>query len=107
MPHTARPRVSRHKPHHITVRVTRGTWNLRSQRCFRPIRAVLAWIAQRSDFRVVHFSVQHNHIHLIVEADHRRAMSDGLRALTSRMALALNAVMGATGAVDRAARPGV
>lgn len=97
IPHVARPGVSRHKPHHITVRVTRGTWNLRSQRCFRPIREALERATKRPGFRVVHFSVQHNHMHLIIEADHRRAMSNGLRRLLSRVARELNRVMRANG----------
>ncbi|MBI2389275.1 MAG: hypothetical protein HYV09_06640 [Deltaproteobacteria bacterium] len=97
MPHTTRPGVSRHRPHHVTVRVARGTWNLRSQRCFAPIRAALAAVRRRADFRVVHFSVQHDHLHLVTEASDRRAMSNGLRALLIRVALGLNRAMRARG----------
>jgi len=97
MPHVARPNVSPHKPHHVTVRVTRGTWSLRSQRCFRPVRSELERATKRAGFRVVHFSVQHNHMHLIVEADDRRTMSNGLRSLLSRIARGLNQVMHANG----------
>ena len=79
MPHTPRPAVSRHKPHHVTVKFARGTWNLRSQRCFRPIRQALHEVTARAGFRVVHFSVQHNHLHLVTEATDRRTMSNGLR----------------------------
>lgn len=42
--------------------------------------------------------MQHNHVHLIVEADDRRAMSNGLRALFARAARGLNGVMHACGA---------
>jgi putative transposase len=97
IPHTRRPRVSPHKPHHVTVRVTRGTWNLRSQRCFRPVTDALEHALPRAGFRIVHFSVQHNHVHLIVEADDRRTMSNGLRTLFARIARGLNDVMGASG----------
>lgn len=97
MPHTRRPRVSKHRPHHVTVRVTHGTWNLRSQRCFAPIRRALAAIKAREGFRVVHFSVQHNHLHLVTEAGSRRALSSGLKALLIRIARGLNAVMGVAG----------
>jgi putative transposase len=45
----------------------------------------------------VHFSVQHNHIHLIVEADNRPSMSRGLRFLLSRIARGINEVMAANG----------
>jgi putative transposase len=98
IPHTKRPRVSKHRPHHITVRVTRGTWNLRGQRCYPPITQALGALRSSEDFRVVHFSVQHNHIHLIVEADNRRAMSNNMRRLLSRVARELNQVMRASGA---------
>jgi len=93
MPHTARATVSKHRPHHVTVRVARGTWNLRSQRCFAPIRDALAAVHRRPGFRVVHFSVQHNHLHLVTEADDRRALSNGMRALLIRIARGLNGVM--------------
>lgn len=98
IPHTPRPRVTKHRPHHITVRVTRGTWNLRSQRCFRPIGEAFAALRAREDFRVVHFSVQHNHLHLVVEASSRRVMSNTMRALLSRVARELNRIMRAAGA---------
>jgi len=98
LPHVARPPVSPHKPHHVTVRVTRGTWNLRSQRCFRPVTAALEAVRKRAGFRVVHYSVQHNHVHMLVEADDRRSMSGGLRALLIRVARGLNRVMHAHGA---------
>jgi len=97
MAHTTRPVVSKHKPHHVTVRVARGTWNLRSQRCFAPVRTALAAVAGRKGFRVVHFSVQHNHVHLVTEAEDRRALSNGLRALLIRIARGLNRVMNARG----------
>ncbi len=98
MPHTRRPPVSRHRPHHVTVRVTRETWNLRSQRCFAPIREALAAVHQRPSFRVVHFSVQHNHLHLLVEAEDRTRMTRGIRALLVRIARGLNRVMKSRGA---------
>jgi putative transposase len=98
IPHTKRPRVSKHRPHHITVRVTRRTWNLRGQRCFPPIAQALGALRSSDELRVVHFSVQHNHIHLIVEADTRRALSNSMRRLLSRIARELNDVMRTRGA---------
>ncbi len=98
MPHTKRPPVSRHRPHHITLRVTRGTWNLRSQRCFAPIRRAFAAVRARAAFRIVQFSVQHNHLHMLVEAEDRTRMTRGMRALLVRIARGLNRVMGTRGA---------
>lgn len=76
-----------------------GVWNLRSQRCFGPIGAALRAVRRRVGFRVVHFSVQGNHMHLVTEADDRRAMTQGLRGLLIRIAKRLNRVMRSRGRV--------
>jgi REP element-mobilizing transposase RayT len=97
MPHTRRPPVSREHPHHVTVRVRKGTWNLRSQRCFSRVAEAFNKAHERDGFRVVHYSVQGNHMHLLVEANDRRAMSNGMRALLISLARRLNRLMSATG----------
>ncbi len=99
MPHARRPDVSSSHPHHVTVRMRRNTWNLRSQRCFRQLLASFRRVRERRrGFRVTHFSVQGNHVHLIAEGGDRAAMSNGLRALLISIARRLNRVMGARGA---------
>jgi REP element-mobilizing transposase RayT len=98
VPHVARPAVARSRPHHVTVKFVHGTWNLRSQRCFRPIRDALATVKrERAGVRIVQFTVQHNHLHLIVEADDRASLSGAMRSLLIRVARGVNAVMGARG----------
>ena len=97
MPHARRPPVNRNHPHHVTIRVRKGTWNLRSQRCFALIVAAFNTANARKTIRVVHYSVQGNHLHLLVEADDRRAMSNGIRALLISLARQLNGLMDARG----------
>jgi hypothetical protein len=55
--------------------------------------------ASRENFRVVHFSVQPDHVHLIVEARDRLALSSGARGLAVRIALGLNQALGRRGAL--------
>lgn len=95
--HVRRPAVSPASPHHVTVRMRRGVWNLRSQRCFGRISRALRAVQQRAGFRVTHFSVQGNHVHLIVEADDRATLTNGMRALLIRVARSLNRLMGTRG----------
>ena len=59
--------------------------------------ALRAVASERPGFRVVHFSVQGNHIHLIVEAVDSRTLSGALRALQIRVARGLNAIMSTRG----------
>ena len=43
-------------------------------------------------FRLLHFSVQENHVHLIVEADDGVAFARGVQRFLSRAAMAVNAL---------------
>jgi REP element-mobilizing transposase RayT len=50
-------------------------------------------------FRVVHFSVQRDHVHLIVEAGGRDALVRGVQGLAIRLARAINRTLGIPGQV--------
>jgi REP element-mobilizing transposase RayT len=88
--HLARPRFERPTPVHITLRVGEDVPNLRSSRRFACIRACFAAARGRFGVRLVEFSVLGNHLHLIVEADDNRALSQGMQGLTIRLAKSLN-----------------
>jgi REP element-mobilizing transposase RayT len=73
-------------------------WNLRAGRCLRVLtRAFFA--ATKETFRVVHYGVMGNHIHLLVEAADRRALARGMQGLGIRIARGLQKVMGRVGHV--------
>jgi len=90
VPHRARPDHNRRHPVHVTLRIALGVPNLRTQVCFNAVRRAFKAGKGGESFRVVHFTVQGNHLHLLVEADDKRALSRGLRALSIRIARALN-----------------
>ena len=59
------------------MRAREGLPSLRSDRLlFEAMRGSLA-ASEKDDFRVLHFSIQSNHLHLIVEADDERTLSRG------------------------------
>ena len=72
--------------------------SLRSARVFSGLRGALA-AASHSGFRVVHFSVQIDHVHLVVEADVPVRLSRGVQGLAIRCARAVNRCVGRRGAV--------
>jgi REP element-mobilizing transposase RayT len=88
--HAARPRLSRHHPVHVTLRAVRGAPNLRKGAAWRAVESALAATASRDACRVVHFSVQSNHVHLLVEAADRLALSRGVQGLAIRIARRVN-----------------
>jgi REP element-mobilizing transposase RayT len=87
--HVARPEHSRYVPVHVTLRRARGLPSLRTGRLHEEIQAAVRR-TRREDFRVVHYSVQADHVHLIVEAEDGGALSNGMRSLAIRIAMRIN-----------------
>jgi REP element-mobilizing transposase RayT len=97
--HVARPWHDQNHPVHVTLRVRRGILNLRGLRLARTITDGLRRAAQsgearpatrRLTFRVVHYSIQPNHLHLIVEATSKIALARGMQGLASGLARRVN-----------------
>lgn len=99
VPHVMRPEVSLRYPVHVTVRVKKGVWNLRSRRSMRVIERALYVARDRFGLRITHVSIQGNHIHMIVEAMDKAALSRAMQGLLVRLAKGLNRMMGRSGKV--------
>jgi hypothetical protein len=65
---------------------------------FGAVRSALA-AASHHAFRVLQFSVQRDHVHLLVEADASRRLVRGVQGLAIRAARAVNRALGRRGAV--------
>jgi putative transposase len=98
VPHRPRAPHARHAPVHVTLRAATLPVSLRAPSLFQVVKAALAR-ASRDVFRVIAFSVQRNHLHLIVEAEAGAALSRGVQGLSIRIAKAVNRVLGRRGAV--------
>jgi len=89
-PHRARPRLTRHEPAHVTLRLAEGLPSLRDDRTMAVIRDAFGAARGRNGLRVTDHSVQQNHPHLVVEADDNMSLSRGMQGLAVRLARALN-----------------
>jgi REP element-mobilizing transposase RayT len=97
--HRRRVELSPHHPVHVTLRASAAVGRLRKRHAYQAARQALAKQLGRDDFRVVHVSIQHNHVHLIVEAESKAALARGMQGLCSSMARRLNRRLGRTGPV--------
>src|SRR5262249_54760258 len=97
--HLKREKLSRHHPLHLTLRLRQDVWNLRSWRSFSRLYDCFAGGRDRFGFRLCEFSVLGNHIHLLVEAENKRALARGMQGLCIRIAKKLNAMMQRRGPV--------
>jgi putative transposase len=100
LPHSARAEHLEAQPVHVTARATSPSPNLRSQRIFTELQAIFSRASEKG-FRLVHFSVQGNHLHMIVEADDGTALARGVQRVLSRVAMAVNAISRRSGRLWR------
>jgi len=98
--HAKRPRLASRYPVHISLRVDDHLPSLRRpdllegiEGCLRVVRSVY------NNFRVVHYSIQDHHLHLVVEASSRTALSRAMQGLNIRIAKRINKILGRKGTV--------
>jgi len=90
VPHRRRPVLSSRHPVHVVLRVVGAVGSLRRRLAYHAVRAATIVAVQRQDFRIVHLSLQRTHIHLLVEAADRRALSRGMQSFQISAAKQLN-----------------
>src|SRR5690242_15168322 len=87
--HRRRPFHQSRCPVHVTMRGDRDVASLRRPIAFGAVRNAIA-AASGATFRVVHLSVQADHLHLIVEAEGTLSLRSGVQGLAIRIARGLN-----------------
>ena len=80
-------------PLHVTLRAKRGLPSFRAERLYAAFELAVRR-TRRDDFRVVEFSVQDDHLHLIVEADDSDALARGMTSFSVRANRLFNAALG-------------
>ena len=97
--HVKRDEVLEREPAHVTIRVVEGVPSLRRRRFVRTFQRSLRGVRGRTDFRVVEYSLQVDHLHMIVEAADKEALACGMKAVGSRLAKAVHRVFARSGRV--------
>jgi REP element-mobilizing transposase RayT len=100
VPHTTRP-TFKNLPVHVTLRVRPEIARLRRRKQHLAIRQSLRSTCLKPDFRIVHYSIQGNHLHLLCEASTEQALARGVQGFASSVARRINRTMGRTGKVFR------
>lgn len=98
-PHRKRKPLAARYPCLVTLKVRREIPLLRSVPFVRELERSLRPACERDGFRLVHYSIQGNHLHAIVEAASQAALARGMKSLGSRLARAANRVFGRRGPV--------
>ena len=97
--HRARAKFPERHPGLVTVRVRKDVPSLRTVRLVQELERSFRSSPKRVDFHVVHYSIQHDHVHLLVEAAGAASLSCGMKSVAARLARAVNRVFRQRGAV--------
>ncbi len=81
------------------MRLQPGVGYLRAYQRAKVVEDALRAARERFGVRIVHYSIQGNHLHLIVEAEDQAALSRGMQGLAIRLAKRLNALAHRRGAI--------
>jgi REP element-mobilizing transposase RayT len=97
--HHGRAGPGKRAVYHVVWHTDDDVASLRGKKLFRQVLEAFRRCHEKEWFRVVHFSVQGNHVHAVVEADSVEALSRGMQGLGVSMAKRINLVSGRRGRV--------
>ena len=97
--HATRPVLKKRFPVHVTWRMKEDVRWLRKPRVFGALARAFWGGSNRFGFRLIHYSVQGNHMHLLVEAEDEKSLARGMNGLGVRVARGLNKALGRHGKV--------
>ena len=96
--HEKRPDFTDQQPLHVTLRVDhKAVGKLRTRACYGAIREAAITLLPHEECRITQLSIQGTHIHLLVEADDKQALSKGMQAFTISAAKHINAAISKAG----------
>ena len=88
--HRQRAALASRFPVHVTCKLRKGLPRLRQKAEYAALRAAMLAGNDRFGFRLAHYAILDDHLHLIVEAGGRDSLRRGMQGLVVRIARALN-----------------
>ena len=97
--HETRSTFKAREPLHVVTRIVPRVGSLRRRDLYAAIRDATITVAKHDSARIVHLSIQRTHLHLIVEAKHKRALAKGMQSFLISAARMINRALARRGTV--------
>ena len=88
--HSMRPPRARDLPLHVAIRLLPGIPRLRQRRGYQIARRALGLANRFDGARICEVSIQHNHVHLIVEVNDKKALTRAMKSFSISLAKNVN-----------------
>lgn len=96
--HIEREEIFRTTSLHLTIKVRSHKADIKSKLVLRALHhAILR--ARRKGLKIIHYTLEYNHIHLLVEASDKSVVHQGMQALGISLSKRINKIKGVTGSV--------
>ncbi|HSS02451.1 MAG TPA: transposase [Kofleriaceae bacterium] len=92
-PHQARPTIKANQALHVVMRVVPEVGSMRRRELYKAVRDATLIAALRERFRIVHVSIQRNHVHMLVEAHNNLALARGMQGFQISAARNVNTAL--------------
>jgi REP element-mobilizing transposase RayT len=93
-PHQERPDIKPNQALHVVLRVVPSVQSLRTREMYNALREATIVAAVRERIRIVHVSLQRNHVDLLVEAQSKQALARGMQGFRISAARNINTRLG-------------
>jgi REP element-mobilizing transposase RayT len=96
--HISRQKFFRPSALHLTIKVRENKADIKSKRILKALHHAIKR-ARIQRLRVIHYTLEYNHVHLVVEADNNRTLHKGMQALGISLSKAVNRIKKLKGTV--------
>jgi REP element-mobilizing transposase RayT len=87
--HTKRPLITKPTSLHLTVKILRTKANLKNKMVLTILKRSIM-NARKMGLRVIHFTLEYDHVHLLIEADNNFILGKGMQAFGVTFSKAIN-----------------
>jgi REP element-mobilizing transposase RayT len=91
--HQARPAFKPNHALHVVLRIVPAVGNMRRRALYKAMREATITAALRERFRIVHISIQRNHVHMLAEAKDKLALARGMQGFQISAARHINTAL--------------
>jgi REP element-mobilizing transposase RayT len=96
--HVSRERFYKPSALHITIKVRENKADIQSKRILKALHHAIRR-ARFQRLRIIHYTLEYNHVHLVVEADNNRILQKGMQALGISFSKGINKIKQLKGTV--------
>ena len=96
--HTARPFLKRPASLHLTIKVRKNKAEIKNKSVLKLLKHAIQ-NARRQGLRVVHYSLEYDHVHLLIEAENNTILGKGMQSFGVTMAKGINRLKKLKGSV--------